>query len=284
MSRDSVRRQRIFITGGASGLGLAIAHRYAREGWKVCIGDVNEQRLAAAKKELAATAPEVMVLPCDVTREEDLQAAATQLSKRWGGVDVVVNNAGVAGAGAIEDIPLSDWQWIFDINVFGVVRGCRVFTRLFKQQGQGHLVNISSMAGLLDPPLMSSYNASKAAVVSLSETLQIELAGTGIGVSLVCPSFFKTNLTESMRSTDPRMVKSMHKLFERGKVTAEEIADEVYVAQQHNRFYVLPHPEGRKIWNIKKLLPRPLYAQLATWQSRKLRKPGGSAKRPSTAT
>ena len=284
MNQDGKRGKRIFITGGASGLGLAIAHRYAREGWQVCIGDVNDKRGTAAKKELSATAAEALFVHCDVTRDEDVQAAADQLVKRWGGVDVVVNNAGVASAGAIEDVPLSDWAWVFDINVFGVVRGCRVFTRLFKQQGHGYLVNVSSMAGLLDPPLMSSYNASKAAVVSLSETLQIELAGTGIGVSVVCPSFFKTNLAESMRSTDPRMVRSIHKMFERGKVSAEEVADSVYQGQQQGRFFVLPHDEGRKAWRIKRLLPRQLYAPLATWQSRKLRGPKRDAKKPTEAT
>jgi NAD(P)-dependent dehydrogenase (short-subunit alcohol dehydrogenase family) len=271
--------KRIFITGGASGLGLAIARRYAAAGWKVCVGDVNDKRGGEAEKELRKRSADSFYVRCDVTREQDLQSIADQLQKRWSGVDVVVNNAGVAQAGAIEDVPLSDWQWIFDINLFGVVRGCKVFTRLFKQQGHGYIVNVSSMAGLLDPPLMSSYNASKAAVVSLSETLQIELAGTDIGISLVCPSFFKTNLTESMRTTDPRMIKSMNKLFERGKISAEEIADQIYDAQQKGRFHVLPHPEARKAWRLKKFLPRGLYASMAIRQTHRLRG-GKSPKQP----
>jgi NAD(P)-dependent dehydrogenase (short-subunit alcohol dehydrogenase family) len=250
---------------------LAIAQRYARAGWKVCIGDVNDRRGAEAEKELRERSADSCYVRCDVTREEDLQSIADQLQKRWGGVDVVVNNAGVAQAGAIEDVPLSDWQWIFDINLFGVVRGCKVFTRLFKQQGHGYIINVSSMAGLLDPPLMSSYNATKAAVVSLSETLQIELAGGNIGISLVCPSFFKTNLTESMRTTDPRLLNSMNKLFERGKISAEEIADQIYDAQQEGRFYVLPHAEGRNAWRLKKLLPRGLYVSMAVRLTRRLR-------------
>jgi NAD(P)-dependent dehydrogenase (short-subunit alcohol dehydrogenase family) len=275
--------KRIFITGGASGLGLAIAKRYASEGWRVCIGDVNDKRGAEAKKELSAHAQEVMYLHCDVTGDSDLQTAADRLVKRWGGVDVVVNNAGVAQAGPIEDVSLTDWQWIFDINVFGVVRGCKIFTRLLKEQGHGHLINISSMAGLLNPPNMSSYNASKAAVVALSETLQVELAGTGIGVTVVCPSFFKTNLTETMRTTDPRLIKSVNKLFERGKITAEQIADEIYQAQQRNRFYVLPHAEGRTAWNLKRYLPNPLYVPLMIYRSRKLRAMSGQKPQPSGA-
>jgi NAD(P)-dependent dehydrogenase (short-subunit alcohol dehydrogenase family) len=273
MSRSNNGGKRIFITGGASGLGLAIAHRYAREGWRVCIGDINAERGAIAKKELAVQAAAAVYLHCNVTHEEDLQAAADKLVELWGGVDVVVNNAGVAGAGRIEDVPLSDWKWIFDINLFGVVSGCRIFTRLFKQQGHGYLINVASMAGLMDVPMMSSYNASKAAVVSLSETLEIELSDAGIGVSVVCPSFFKTNLTESMRSTDPRLTRKMYKLFERGKVTAEEIADRIYEAQQQGRFYVLPHGEGRNVWYLKRFLPRWVYARqlVAVWNRSKLR-------------
>jgi NAD(P)-dependent dehydrogenase (short-subunit alcohol dehydrogenase family) len=263
--------KRIFITGGASGLGLALAQRYARDGWRVAIGDVNDTRGQQAQRQLTAQAAEALYLRCDVTREEDLLAVADQLQTRWGGVDVVVNNAGVAQAGAIEDVPLSDWQWILDINLLGVVRGCKVFTRQFKQQGHGHIVNIASMAGLLHPPNMASYNASKAAVVSLSETLEAELAGSGIGVTLVCPSFFKTNLTESMRTTDPRMLKSMQRLFDRGRLSAEQIADQIHAAQQAGTFYVLPHPEGVKAWRLKRLLPRALYLALLNRRTRKMR-------------
>ena len=164
--------QRIFITGGASGLGRALAERYTQAGARVCIGDIHEARLAETVAALGATASSIR---CDVTREEDLQAAAAHVEKLWGGVDVVFNNAGVAQAGAIDTLPMEDWRLIFDINVLGVVRGCKVFTPLFRRQKSGHFVNIASMAGLLDVPFMSSYNASKAAVVSLSETLEHQL-------------------------------------------------------------------------------------------------------------
>ena len=138
-----------------------------------------------------------------------------------------MNNAGVAQAGSIETTSIDDWRWIIDINLLGVVRGCRVFTPVLKQQRSGHLVNIASMAGLLDVPFMSSYNATKAAVVSLSETLQNELHATGIGVSVVCPSFFQTNIGESLRADDPGLRKAMSKLLARSAITA---ADGVIVA------------------------------------------------------
>lgn len=262
---------RIFITGGASGLGRAIALRYAREGWRVAIGDVDDALAEQATIEIARSAGDAVQFHCDVRKEDDLRAVAAALTERWGGVDVVVNNAGVAQAGAIEDVPVEDWQWILDINVLGVVRGCRVFTPMFVKQGRGHFVNIASMAGLLDVPMMSSYNASKAAVVSLSETLQHELGDRGIGVTVVCPSFFKTNIHTSMRTTDPRLRAVTEKLLEKSPITADDVADQVFHAVQKREFYLLPHAAGRKIWAMKRLLPRAVYARLVERQTRVLR-------------
>ncbi|WP_426754365.1 SDR family oxidoreductase [Myxococcus sp. Y35] len=269
--------QRIFITGGASGLGKAIALRFARAGWKVCIADVNDARGDEALRELSALAPQAHYQRCDVRREEDLLAARDWLMSQWGGVDVVVNNAGVAQAGAIEDVSLEDWQWIIDINLLGVVRGCKVFTPTFKQQGHGHIVNVASMAGLLDVPLMSSYNATKAAVVSLSETLHNELAEHGIGVSVVCPSFFKTNLGDSLRTTDPRLGATMARLLERSAITADDIANDVFTAVAQRGFYVLPHADGRRAWAMKRLLPREVYAWVMRRNTRGMR-PGSRSK------
>ena len=139
--------KRVFITGGASGLGRALALRYARDGWRVCIADLNDERGASTRTELAAAgAVEALYRHADVTSEADLQAIADELARVWGGLDVLINNAGVAQAGAIEDVSLSDWEWILNINLLGVVRGCKVFTPIFKRQGSGHIVNIASMA------------------------------------------------------------------------------------------------------------------------------------------
>ncbi|MFE8598299.1 SDR family oxidoreductase [Archangium violaceum] len=268
--------QRIFITGGASGLGQAIALRYARAGWRVCIADVNDTRGAETLKTLSSLTQHAHYLRCDVTREEDLRAASEWLASNWGGVDVVVNNAGVAQAGAIDEVALDDWQWIIDINLLGVVRGCKVFTPLFKHQGHGHFVNVASMAGLLDVPMMSSYNATKAAVVSLSETLHNELADHHIGVSLVCPSFFKTNLTESLRTSNAGLRTAMGKLLERSPITADDIADQIFRAVERRDFYVLPHPDGRKAWLMKRLLPRNIYASVMRKSTRRMRGYGGA--------
>ncbi|MFT3928026.1 MAG: SDR family oxidoreductase [Myxococcales bacterium] len=265
--------KRIFITGAASGLGLALAKRYAREGYKVCLGDVNDAAGQSAQEAVrAAGAAEALYLRCDVTKEEDLQTVANTLSERWGGVDIVVNNAGVAQAGSIDEVSLDDWRWILDINLLGVVRGCKIFTPVFKRQGDGRFINVASMAGLLDMPKMSSYNVSKAAVVSLSETLQNELGHSNIRVSVVCPSFFKTNLADSLRTTDPKLGVLVGKLVSRGKLTAEIVADKVYEGAKNNEFYILPHLDGRALWQAKTLLPRALYNAIVVNRSRWLMK------------
>jgi NAD(P)-dependent dehydrogenase (short-subunit alcohol dehydrogenase family) len=248
--------KRIFITGGASGLGRALAERYARAGFRVCIGDVNQQRGGEVARDLGEAAH---FLRCDVTSEHDLEQAAGWLERSWGGVDVVVNNAGVALAGAIDETSLSDWQWIVDVNLLGVVRGCKVFTPLLKRQHGGHIVNVSSLSGLVHLPMMSAYSATKAAVVALSETLRLELEPHGIGVSVVCPGFFRTNLVESLRTASPELERVTRKLVEHASIGADEIADRVFQGVARDDFHILPQGEARLIWMLKRLSPFPVY-------------------------
>lgn len=262
--------RRIFITGGASGLGRALAERYARTGWRVCIGDLDEARCAEALAAIRAHSPASHALPCDVTREADLQAAAGWLQREWGGVDVVVNNAGVAQMGGIGETALSDWQWIVDINLLGVVRGCKVFAPLLKAQGGGQLVNIASMAGLVHMPHAGAYNATKAAVVALSETLQLELEADGIRTSVVCPAFFRTDLARNMRAARPELEGMTRRLVERARIGADEIAARIQTGIERCDPVILTHPEARRFWRLKRLLPHSLYLALMRRQLAKV--------------
>lgn len=254
--------KRIFITGGACGLGRALAGRYARAGWRVCIGDLDVARCADALAAIREHSQQSHALACDVTREDALQAAADWLQREWGGVDVVVNNAGVAQMGGIADTSLADWQWAVDINLLGVVRGCKVFTPLLRAQGGGRLVNIASMAGLVHMPHASAYNATKAAVVALSETLQLELEPDGIGVSVVCPAFFRTDLAKNMRATTPGLERMTKRLVERARIDADEIADRIFEGVARGEPQILTHPEAKRFWRMKRLLPYRLYLAL----------------------
>lgn len=258
--------KRIFITGGATGLGRALAERHARAGWRVCIGDLDVERCAEALAAVRAHSPMSFALTCDVTRESDLQAAADWLQREWGGVDTVVNNAGVAQMGGIAETTLADWQWAMDINVLGVVRGCKVFVPMLRarQPGEagGQLVNIASMAGLVHMPNASVYNATKAAVVALSETLQLELEPEGIRVSVVCPAFFRTDLAKNMRAANPALEGMTRRLVERARIGADEIADHIFDGMARGDPHILTHPEAKRFWRMKRLLPYRLYLAL----------------------
>ena len=265
--------KRIFVTGGASGFGRALAERWARAGYKVLIGDIHEARLAETKKVLEAYGVQAHAMRCDVTKEEDLAAARGWLEENWGGVDIVVNNAGVAAGGRIEEISLDDWRWIIDINLLGVVRGCRAFTPLFKKQGHGQFVNVASLAGLVHAPMMSAYNATKAAVVAISETLAAELGDDHIDVSVVCPSFFRTNLTETMRTGSPEVAKATDRLVNHAKESADEIAERTFRGVQRKEFHVLPHAEGRAAWTLKRAMPFALFVKIVKKSAQRMQKP-----------
>lgn len=249
--------KRIFITGGASGLGREIALLYARKGYRVCIGDVHEERGLETEAELKAYSTDSFYHHCDVTQISDIEAVKDRLVLSWGGVDIVVNNAGVGGtAGLVEDVPLKDWEWVLDINLMGVVRGCQVFTPLFKEQRGGNFVNIASCAGLMNAPMMSNYNVTKAGVISLSETLRVELAPFGINTCVVCPAFFPTNLTENLKSTIGGSVHNrVNKMMSRSGVTALQVAQAISEAVDNNEFLLVTHKVERQLWKLKRLLP-----------------------------
>ncbi|MEO6226810.1 MAG: SDR family oxidoreductase, partial [Thermomonas sp.] len=264
-------------TGGASGLGQALALQYATQGWRVLIGDLDLGRCADTLRQLRAVSPASEAVACDVTLEADMHAAAKWLQQHWGGVDVVINNAGVAQMGGIADASEADWQWIVDINLLGVARGCRVFTRMLRTQGGGQLVNIASMAGLVHMPQAAAYNATKAAVVALSETLQLELQADKIRVTVVCPAFFRTALAQNMRASDPQLEAMTKRLVERARIGPEEIARQVFEGVQRGDTHILTHPEARRAWLWKRVLPYALYMklmrrQLARVQARMQRK------------
>lgn len=258
MSQNS---QRILITGGASGLGRAMAEAWAKEGARVLIGDVNEERGRETVEALSSLPGTVEFLYLDVRDAANFNAAREWLEQHWGGLDVLVNNAGVAAAARIDRGDMADWDWIFDINVKGPVRACKVFVPMMKRQGHGHIVNIASLAGLVNAPVMASYNVTKAGVIALSETLRNELSIHGIGCTVVCPGFFRTNLHESVRSPEPGMVEVVDKLLSSDELTAAQIAVMIQHAVARQQFLLIPHKSARRAWFIKRFVP-PLFRRV----------------------
>ena len=209
---------RVLVTGAASGLGLALVRRFAGRGDDVLATDVADA---------PALPDRVHFQKLDVRSDEDWDAARAWVADTWGGMDLLVNNAGVAAGGRIDKTPMADWQLVIDVNLLGAARGCRTFTPLFKVQRSGHIVNVASIAGLVHPPGMACYNAAKAGVVALSETLHHELAPYGVAVTVVCPSFFRSNLASSLRGSDPDVEERAAALIEQSQLSADDVADAV---------------------------------------------------------
>lgn len=258
---------RVFITGGASGLGRALAERYARDGARVLIGDIHQARMDETVRALGGSAASIR---CDVTKEADLVAAAKWCEETWGGVDRVYNNAGVSAGGSIDAQSLDDWEWIIDINLLGVARGCKAFVPMLKRQRSGRIVNTASMAGLTHPPHMAAYNATKAAVVSISETLRTELAEHNVGVSVVCPSFIRTNLIESFRGATPDVERTTKRLLGKAKLSADEVAQIVHREVEKGTFLILTDADGKQAYYAKRLLPGSVFAGIVEKRSKKV--------------
>ena len=246
--------KRVLITGAASGLGAELARRYASAGYAVCVADLQQEAGEKVVTELRGMGSDSFFYSLNVTSDEQWQALVNEVQQRWGGIDCIINNAGVAASGYIEDLPMKDWQWVMDINLMGVVRGCYYFTPILRKT-KGCIINIASMAGLVHAPTMSAYNASKAAVVALSETLKVELIEDGINVSVVCPAFFRTNLGSTMRSTIPNIQNSLNKLMDGSGITAADVADQVYRDSHAGKFFILTHAKERWFWRIKRFSP-----------------------------
>src|SRR5262245_25994695 len=191
------------VTGGASGIGRAMADRFAAAGMKVVLADIEENALQQAEADMRAQGATVLGVVTDVAKAESVEALAQRTMATFGGVHIVCNNAGVGGGfGPSWTQPLQNWEWGFGVNLWGVIHGIRTFIPIMLKQGmEGHIVNTASMAGLLSAPFMSVYDATKFAVVTISESLQLELAlqGAQVKASVLCPGFVNTNIVTSER-------------------------------------------------------------------------------------
>lgn len=194
-----------FITGGASGIGLAMARAFGRAGMNVVIADIEDAPAKVAVERLASEQIKAVSIHCDVGERNNLRAAALEAVSAFGKVHVVCNNAGVGAGGEIGKVPERDWDWIVDVNLKSVVYGVETFLPLLRSHGEGgHFVNTASMAGLISGPGMEPYSATKYAVVAMSEGWALQLAGSNIGMSVLCPGFVRTRIHESERSKQAR--------------------------------------------------------------------------------
>ncbi|MEH2545897.1 NAD(P)-dependent dehydrogenase (short-subunit alcohol dehydrogenase family) [Bradyrhizobium sp. AZCC 2262] len=199
-----------FVTGGAAGIGLALGRAFAQSGMKVMLADIEADALQAAVKSLQEISPDISGTICDVADAASVERAAQAAFDAFGKVHVVCNNAGVAAGGGIDHISLDNWRWVIDVNLMGVLHGIKSFLPHIRAHGEGgHIVNTASMAGMQGGLGFSPYGASKFAVVSMSEGLNLQLKPHGIGVSVLCPSYVRTRIGESGRNRPERYGQSL---------------------------------------------------------------------------
>ena len=246
------------VTGAASGIGNGVATRLAEEGMRVVLADIEEGPLADAEKKLADSGATVLAVPTDVTKAGSVDALAEKTFSTFGTAHVVHNNAGVATGGPMWTLSEQDWQWVLGVNLWGVIHGVRAFVPRMVEQGEGHVVNTASMAGLTSAPMMGPYNVSKHGVVTLSETLAAELTlyGSPVKVSVLCPGWVNTRINEAERNRpadlqppaeeDTTMMEAGRQMLDgllKSGLQPSEVASRVLDAIREERFYILTHPE-----------------------------------------
>ena len=241
------------ITGGASGIGLATAIQFSKAGANIVLGDIEDGPLDIQVEEMRSHGASVIGVHCDVAKEADVEALRDAALKEFGAVHVIFNNAGVAGGSTI-GTPKKIWDWVMSVNLDGVVNGMNAFIPLFLEQNEGHVVNTASEAGLVGVAGMGPYNASKFAVVGISESLFHELANTGknVHVSVLCPNFVRTRIFESERNMPKELAsyaenpegaetKKIVAALVNAGIDAADVAKAVEDAVVNEKFWILTH-------------------------------------------
>ena len=242
------------VTGAASGLGRAMALAFAGEGMHAALADVDEPGLKSTLDEVQSRGVRAFAMRVDVSRYQEVESFCSKAIAQFGATHVVCNNAGVSPLGAVWENTLADWQWILGVNLWGVIHGVRAFVPRLLAQGEGHVVNTASVAGLISPPGMGAYNVTKHAVVALSESLyhDLRLRGSPVGVSVLCPAYVPTGIADSERNRPRELLNPaknpskeealLKKAVASGKLSADDVARAVVAAVKEERFYVLTHP------------------------------------------
>lgn len=246
------------VTGAGSGIGRAIALELAARGGRVVCADVDETTAKETVVLVERRGGQALAVACDVSVESHVRQLSAAAEAWFGRTpDLVVNNAGIgAGGRPVGEAPLSDWQRTLGVNLWGVIHGCHVFVPLLRDRGRGGIINVASAAAFAAGPQMAAYNVSKAGVVSLSETLAAELAGSGVAVTVLCPTFVRTNIFGG-ELIDPAAAQLARRIARIAGFSPERVARLTLDAHARGRLYVLPQLDAKVLWRLKRLAPAP---------------------------
>jgi len=253
---DPFRDRVAVVTGGASGIGLGLARGFAQRGARIVLADLDEPALDKAGREVAELGAEVLTVPTDVTKRDAVFALAERTFERFGTAHIVCNNAGVGAFGEMHTAPLEEWEFVMDVNFWGVVHGVGAFVPRLVEQGDGHVVNTASMAGLIGMRVLGVYAASKFAVLGLTESLHREVADRGVGVSALCPMIVATKINQNAQRLRPDSIKDQVPeglasaepgSFQGGTIEVEEVVRRVVRGIERKDLYILTHPEQEAI-------------------------------------
>ncbi|HEX3593948.1 MAG TPA: SDR family NAD(P)-dependent oxidoreductase [Polyangiaceae bacterium] len=258
MPKDTFANKSVVVTGAASGIGQATAIAFAERGAKLFLCDIDHPRLAGTVQAVGRTGAEVHSFEVDVSNRDAMKSFAETVHSRIPAVDVLVNNAGVGLGGGFLDTTLDDWEWILSINLLGVVHGCHFFVpQMVRAARRGQVVNVASAAGLLAPPDLAAYGATKYAVVGLSEALREELRPHDISVTTICPGMINTPITRSSRLRGARAGsrERLIRMYEDRGYGPERVAEAIVGAVVHRRGLVPVTPEAWLLYVLKRVMP-----------------------------
>lgn len=257
MSRNRISHHAsAVVTGAGSGIGRAFALEIARRGGRVVCADINEFAAQETVKQIKARRGEAWAVACDVGQADSVETLAQIAQQKLGcAPDLVINNAGIGVGGSnIGECSLEDWRATVDVNMWGVIHGCHFFTNAMREQGRGGIINVCSAASFAAAPRMGAYNATKAAVLAVSETLAAELQGSGVHVTALCPTFVKTNIVRDGRIDDASSKLAELTMAWTG-VSPDKVARKTLNALDRNQLYVLPQLDARTVWRLKRFAP-----------------------------
>lgn len=260
------------VTGAGSGFGQACSLALAKRGVRVLASDIDERRAKQTVELVEAAGGEAHAMACDVGRAEQVESLHENARRLLGPTDVLVNNAGIAVAGRVGEIPLEDWKLEVDVNLMGVVYGCHFFVPEMRARKKGAILNVASAAGLLSAAMMGPYNVTKAGVIALSETLATEVWDDGIAVTALCPTFFQTQIHTAARAPE-HLKKTTERLVTKASWSAERVAEVALRGLERRELYVIPQLDGKLAWRLKRAIGAAFYG---SWSAKLQAKLGGS--------